>query len=312
MDLGHLAWPHRLQSVHHPHTRRRSRHGATPATWQPSRSPNATGRSRHKAAPTQGHSRAATHIHSPCCRKSVRKGLDCEICRRRRRTVRTSARSARSARHRTNSTDGGRQTSYVRGLSVLACTVANMSGRLSSIGGYGGYRVRCEPGFCATNAGPGTSKTERDIRELFKLVLGPIMPQSVAPPVDMAFDLQYGPLLAIEYDGAGWHKDREEQDRRKAERLARSGIVVVRIREDPLRPLRNHDVWVPARSSAQACVQLALHHIAHVTHWDEQRIAVFLAALPTSPDRAQLPCRDCWRVARKIRRATRTGHRWIF
>jgi hypothetical protein len=139
-----------------------------------------------------------------------------------------------------------------------------MSTPFRVVDGFGRYRVRCEPGFCAADAGPGTSKIERDIREMFKLVLGPTMPEN-APPVDMAFELPFGQLLGIEYDGAGWHKGREQQDLRKAQRLAKRGVIVIRIREDPLRPLRSHDVWVPARTTAQTRVQLTLHHISHIT-----------------------------------------------
>jgi hypothetical protein len=187
-----------------------------------------------------------------------------------------------------------------------------MSTPSRNMGGFGKYRARCEPGFCAADAGSGTSKIERDIREMFKLVLGPTMPENVAPGFDMAFEVPVGQLILIEYDGAGWHKGHEQRDLRKAQRLETDHIIVIRIREHPLQPLRSHDVWVPARSTAQTCVQLTLHHLSHITDPDEQRrIAEFLASLPKPPEREQLPCPACWRAACEIERSKR-AHKWDF
>jgi G:T-mismatch repair DNA endonuclease (very short patch repair protein) len=55
-------------------------------------------------------------------------------------------------------------------------------------------------------------------------------------------------LLAIEFDGAFWHRNKEAQDRRKSDRLRASGWTVIRVREAPLSPLDAMDVCVPEGS----------------------------------------------------------------
>jgi very-short-patch-repair endonuclease len=43
--------------------------------------------------------------------------------------------------------------------------------------------------------------------------------------------------LVIEYDGAYWHRGRDDHDRRKTSRLIAAGLNVIRIRDDGLAPL---------------------------------------------------------------------------
>jgi very-short-patch-repair endonuclease len=51
----------------------------------------------------------------------------------------------------------------------------------------------------------------------------------------MGFPLPGGRILAVEYDGAYWHRAQEERDLRKTDMIQWSGqYCVVRIREDPL------------------------------------------------------------------------------
>jgi hypothetical protein len=129
---------------------------------------------------------------------------------------------------------------------------------------------------------------------------------------DMAFLIDGQLTLVIEYDGAHWHIGRELQDRRKAEIISgpwESGSrEVVRIREDPLRPLRANDVWVPRRADAYTCSRLVLQHVAHrffgSTFGYEIRLRIehFLAAASTPLTRDQVPCRQCWYLTRAIRR----------
>jgi hypothetical protein len=51
--------------------------------------------------------------------------------------------------------------------------------------------------------------------------------------------------LIVEYDGAYWHRDKEQQDREKTERLQSVGWRVIRIREFPLGPITPYDIQVP-------------------------------------------------------------------
>ena len=48
--------------------------------------------------------------------------------------------------------------------------------------------------------------------------------------------------IAIEIDGSYWHRDKEKQDRKKNALLENQGLIVVRLREDPLKKISDLDV----------------------------------------------------------------------
>ena len=54
--------------------------------------------------------------------------------------------------------------------------------------------------------------------------------------------------LAIEYDGKYWHKDKADQDVKKAASLYDHGIKLLRVREAPLTKLQSHDLIIPMGS----------------------------------------------------------------
>lgn len=56
--------------------------------------------------------------------------------------------------------------------------------------------------------------------------------------------------LIVEFDGSYWHRDREERDREKVERLRQAGWGVVRVREAPLKAITESDVVVPFKAPA--------------------------------------------------------------
>ena len=49
-------------------------------------------------------------------------------------------------------------------------------------------------------------------------------------------------LVAVEYDGAYWHREREAPDRRKSDEIREVGHLLIRAREKPLNALHEHDV----------------------------------------------------------------------
>jgi hypothetical protein len=183
----------------------------------------------------------------------------------------------------------------------------------------GHYRVRCPPGSCEAEAVPGTSNLEREIFANLNPVFGGgkydyAIPDRNGLRSDMAFLIDDQLTLVIEYDGAHWHIDHEPRDRRKIEMISgdsrKSGsLQVVRIREDPLRPLSANDVWVPKRADAYTCSRLALQHVAHRffgwTFGYETRIRIehFLASASTPLTHDQVPCGQCWRITRAMQRA---------
>jgi hypothetical protein len=114
------------------------------------------------------------------------------------------------------------------------------------------------------------SKLEAGVFQILSFVL-PGGEQDVCFPddrrlrVDMVFTFEAGLRLAIEYDGAYWHAERVDADRRKAERLVGSGFVddLVRLREDPLEPTSPDDVWIPRGATVQQVAGLTLLHLSH-------------------------------------------------
>lgn len=73
----------------------------------------------------------------------------------------------------------------------------------------------------------------------------------------------------VEYDGSYTHRGKEENDRRKTRQLTNAGWTVIRLREEPLQCVTEHDVVIPvtrARDDAaiKNTVDIALRKIASV------------------------------------------------
>ena len=82
---------------------------------------------------------------------------------------------------------------------------------------------------------------------------------------------------------------------------------MVRIREDPLEPLHDHDVQVSARSDPATCAKAVLIHLAHVlyplfpeSHDDEERVVSFLRSSARPLASGDLRCSDCRKAARYL------------
>ena len=48
--------------------------------------------------------------------------------------------------------------------------------------------------------------------------------------------------LAIEFDGSYWHKGKRELDKLKTKKLSDTGLTIMRIREEPLKPITEIDI----------------------------------------------------------------------
>lgn len=180
-------------------------------------------------------------------------------------------------------------------------------------GATGRYQARCGDGHCALTGDQATSKLQGEIFTLLDYVIGPGHRDQFAftfrsVRLDMVFKLRTGRALVVEYDGAYWHRDKEEQDFRKARMVEDAwcdrGCVVVRIREDPLAPLHPNDVQVPARSDALTCTRLVLLHLLHVMPGDiehrygEGEVGSFLRSTRRPLERSDVRCKICRYVAR--------------
>jgi hypothetical protein len=189
----------------------------------------------------------------------------------------------------------------------------------AAVSRVGHYRARRLPDSYVADAVPGTSNQEREIFANLKRVFGGgkydyVILGRGGLRSDMAFIIDDQLTLVIEYDGAHWHNGYEPRDRRKVELISGrpwelSSLQVVRIREDPLRPLSANDVWVPARADADTCSRLALQHVAHrffgeaLRYKTRNRIEHALAAESAPLTHDQVPCKECWHITRAIQRA---------
>ncbi|MFE8940948.1 zinc-ribbon domain-containing protein [Streptomyces sp. NPDC007872] len=86
--------------------------------------------------------------------------------------------------------------------------------------------------------------------------------------------------VAVEYDGAYWHKDTVRKDQKKAADLTASGYIVIRVREQPLPTITPHDIVCTPEQSADAVAELVYRKIVEVT-------PDFALESPDSPEPAE-------------------------
>ena len=99
---------------------------------------------------------------------------------------------------------------------------------------------------------------------------------------DIIVGLQAGEELVIEYDGAYWHRAKEDVDRAKSLDLLAGGYRLVRLREHPLPPLDVKD---------SKYAELVVYSTASVPEEVMQRIRTLrLAAV--SRDVCEVTCAD--------------------
>lgn len=90
--------------------------------------------------------------------------------------------------------------------------------------------------------------------------------------LDMLFPGGDDQALVVEFDGSYWHRDAEERDRLKAEavELHRPGWMVVRVREEPLRPTWHRDVVVPHLADPFTAASVVLEHLLPLMPWPDE------------------------------------------
>ncbi|MFD4863460.1 hypothetical protein [Streptomyces atratus] len=99
--------------------------------------------------------------------------------------------------------------------------------------------------------------------------------------LDMLFPADHDQAVAVESDGSYWHRDAEERDQLKAEAVEhhRPGWMVVRVREEPLRPTRHRDVVVPYLADPFTAASVVVEHLMPLASWPDdtrQRARAYL------------------------------------
>ena len=86
--------------------------------------------------------------------------------------------------------------------------------------------------------------------------------------------------LAIEFDGAFWHKQSNEKDKRKNEFCNRKGISLIRVRQSPLEKTRDADIIVENRSLKKTELNQIVRTIFQnflVIDFEDKRISRYLS-----------------------------------
>ena len=69
--------------------------------------------------------------------------------------------------------------------------------------------------------------------------------------------------LGVEYDGSYWHKSKVKKDIEKTKKLIKRGIKLIRVREEPLLKLSEHDVLCSSGGPDKAILNSLVKSIAH-------------------------------------------------
>jgi very-short-patch-repair endonuclease len=78
--------------------------------------------------------------------------------------------------------------------------------------------------------------------------------------------------LGIEFDGSYWHKDKRALDKLKTEQLQDDGFKIMRIREEPLKPITDIDVVSKVPFNAKHVVNDILKYIMDAYTVDSKKI----------------------------------------
>jgi hypothetical protein len=78
--------------------------------------------------------------------------------------------------------------------------------------------------------------------------------------------------LGIEFDGNYWHKDKRALDQLKTEKLQADGFQIMRIREEPLKPITEIDVVSMLPFNAKKVTNQVLKHILNAYEIDLRRM----------------------------------------
>lgn len=97
----------------------------------------------------------------------------------------------------------------------------------------------------------------------------------------MLFPVGDDQALVVEFDGSYWHHGAEEGDRLKAEAVEhhRPDWIMVRVREEPLKPTRHHDVVVPHLADPFTAASIVVEHLMPLAPWPDdtcQRARAYL------------------------------------
>ncbi len=83
--------------------------------------------------------------------------------------------------------------------------------------------------------------------------------------------------IAIEFDGWYYHESRVQIDRQKNAFFNKKGIQIIRIREEPLKKLSNHDIVIKQNSLLKKDIDLLIKKISKISSIDNKKIIRYLS-----------------------------------
>lgn len=85
--------------------------------------------------------------------------------------------------------------------------------------------------------------------------------------------------LGIEFDGSYWHKDKRALDKLKTEKLEKDGFQIMRIREEPLKPITPIDIISSLPFNAKKVTNGILNHILNSYKVEKEKIELIMEYL---------------------------------
>ena len=92
-------------------------------------------------------------------------------------------------------------------------------------------------------------------------------------------DIAIEPLnIIVEYDGAYWHRNKQERDTSKTQQMEEAGWTVIRVREEPLESIHPNDIFIDVNTTPKEITDLVLKRIAEVTGKKIPKLKEYLAS----------------------------------
>ena len=92
-------------------------------------------------------------------------------------------------------------------------------------------------------------------------------------------DIAIEPLnVIVEYDGAYWHRNKQERDTSKTQQMEEAGWTVIRVREEPLESIHPNDIFIDVNTTPKEITDLVLKKIVEVTGKKIPKLKEYLAS----------------------------------
>ena len=117
--------------------------------------------------------------------------------------------------------------------------------------------------------------------------------------------------VAVEFDGAYWHRNKGEKDLKKTEQIETEGWKVIRVRERPLESIHTNDVMVEPLTPVKDVADLVLKQIEKVTKTKIPNLETYLASKQPWREESALAAIRAYQAERAAAKAERAAKRAV-